>query len=66
MHFSASESLRDTGQDGRQYHVGVLSYFKRGLVILFAWMRWGDFFFTLMESVVPSILPTTLKAQSIA
>jgi len=30
--------------------------------MLFAWLLWGDFCFTLMESVVPSILPLKLKA----
>ncbi len=32
-----------------------------GLFILFAWLLWGDFCFTMMEAVVPSILPLKLK-----
>lgn len=29
--------------------------------MLFAWLLWGDFCFTMMEAVVPSILPLKLK-----
>ena len=32
-----------------------------GLFVLFAWLLWGDFCFTMMEAVVPSILPLKLK-----
>ncbi|MEI6339222.1 MAG: MFS transporter [Verrucomicrobiota bacterium] len=46
----------------KQYHVGSLSYTRRGLLVLFGWLLWGDFCFTLMEAVVPSILPLKLKA----
>lgn len=44
------------------YHCGTLTYTKAGLVVLFAWLLWGDFCFTLMETVVPSVLPLKLKA----
>ncbi|MFA5863930.1 MAG: hypothetical protein WC975_04500 [Phycisphaerae bacterium] len=44
------------------YHVGTLNYTMKGLIVLFAWMLWGDFCFSLMETVVPSILPIKLKA----
>lgn len=44
------------------YHCGSLTYTKAGLVALFGWLLWGDFCFTLMESVVPSILPLRLKS----
>jgi MFS family permease len=43
------------------YHCGTLTYTKVGLVVLFAWLLWGDFCFTLMETVVPSVLPLKLK-----
>jgi len=39
------------------HHVGPLSYYMKGLIVLFAWMLWG-FCYTLMETVVPSILPS--------
>lgn len=32
-----------------------------GLLAIFGWLLWGDFCFTLMESVVPSVLPLKLK-----
>ena len=46
----------------KTYHCGTLTYTKFGLFALFAWLLWGDFCFTLMETVVPSIMPLTLKA----
>ncbi|MCE9613890.1 MAG: hypothetical protein K8T26_06405 [Lentisphaerae bacterium] len=45
----------------RLYHCGTLSYTRAGLFALFAWLLWGNFCFQIMESVVPSILPLTLK-----
>ncbi len=43
------------------YHCGPLTYTFRGLVILFAWLLWGDFCFMLMETVAPSVLPVKFK-----
>ena len=48
--------------DGKPYHCGTLSYTKAGLFVLFAWLLWGDFCFTMMEAVVPSIMPLKMKA----
>jgi hypothetical protein len=45
-----------------RYCVGTLTYTKAGLVTLFIWLLWGDFCFTLMETVIPSILPLKLKS----
>ena len=45
----------------KTYHCGTLTYTKAGLFALFAWLLWGDFCFTMMEAVVPSILPLKLK-----
>jgi len=46
---------------GHTYRCGTLTYTKMGLFALFAWLLWGDFCFTMMEAVVPSILPLKLK-----
>lgn len=48
--------------DGRYFHCGTRTYTKVGLFVLFAWLLWGDFCFTMMEAVVPSILPLKFKA----
>ena len=40
--------------------VGTLTYTKAGLFALFFWLLWGDFCFTLMETVIPSITPLML------
>ncbi|MFA6104119.1 MAG: MFS transporter [Victivallaceae bacterium] len=45
----------------KTYHCGTLTYTKFGLFALFAWLLWGDFCFSLMEAVVPSIMPLKLK-----
>jgi MFS family permease len=45
-----------------RYRVGTLTYTKAGLITLFIWLMWGDFCFTLMETVIPSILPLKLKS----
>lgn len=53
------------GEEKRElYHCGTLTYTKIGLVSLFIWLLWGDFCYTLMETVVPSIIPLTLKGLS--
>ena len=46
--------------EGR-YSVGTLSYTKAGLITLFVWLLWGDFCFTLMESVMPVMMPLKMK-----
>src|SRR5689334_21296513 len=46
-----------------RYTVGTLSYTTAGLVALFVWLLWGDFCLTIMETIIPSILP--LKLQSL-
>ena len=49
-------------ENGRTYYtVGTLKYSLFGLVNLFIWMLWGDFCFTLMEMLIPSLLPLFLN-----
>lgn len=50
------------GNTGR-YTVGTLSYTKTGLITLFLYLLWGDFCFTLMEIVVPSVMPVKFNAM---
>lgn len=45
----------------KTYRCGTLTYTKFGLAALFSWLLWGDFCYTMMESVVPSIVPLKLK-----
>lgn len=40
---------------------GSLEYTKRGLLVMFMWLLWGDFCFTLMQSAEPSVMPFVLK-----
>ena len=46
-----------------RFKVGTLIYSKAGLITLFLFLLWGDFCFTLMETVVPSIMPLKLNAM---
>ena len=45
------------------YTVGTLRYSMFGLVNLFIWMLWGDFCFTLMEMLIPSLLPLFMSSH---
>jgi len=42
---------------------GTLQYTRASLFTLCAWLIWGDFCFSLMENVWPSILPLMLKRE---
>lgn len=44
------------------FRAGTLVYTRAGLAMTFVWLLWGDFCFTLMEQVIPSIMPLKLKA----
>jgi MFS family permease len=46
-----------------RYRCGTLTYTKAGLFTLFSWLLWGDFCFTLMEVIWPTILPLVIKGQ---
>jgi len=43
------------------YYVGTLVYSRAGLAWIFMWLLWGDFCFTMMELVVPQVVPLRLK-----
>jgi len=59
---SVSQNIVAILPGSKTYHCGTLTYTKIGLFMLFAWLLWGDFCYTMMESVVPSIVPLKLKA----
>ncbi len=55
-----NEKLGTPSQHPR-FSVGTLIYSRAGLAWLFTWLLWGDFCFTMMEAVVPSIVPLRLR-----
>jgi len=57
-----SETAHAASPDPR-YQCGRLIYTKAGLFTLFSWLLWGDFCFSLMETIWPNILPLMLKSQ---
>ena len=44
------------------YRVGTLSYTRSALIGVFFWMLWGDFCLTIMEAVIPRLVPLQLKS----
>lgn len=48
--------------DAERFKVGTLIYTKAGLFTAFLFLLWGDFCFTLMETVVPTIMPLKFNA----
>ena len=45
-----------------RFKVGTLAYTKAGLITAFLFLLWGDFCFTLMETVVPTLMPLKFNA----
>ena len=48
-------------QTGRFYRVGTLTYTKGALLQVMFWMLWGDFFFQLLETITPALMPLQLR-----
>lgn len=44
-----------------KFRVGSLIYSRAGLFALFGWLLWGDFSFTLMETVWSSVMPLHMR-----
>ena len=44
------------------FKCGTLLYSKKGLMLIFAWLLWGDFCFTLMETIAGSVMPWKFKS----
>ena len=59
----ASQDPKTDRKAPARFEIGTLSYNKAGLITLFLFLLWGDFCFSLMELVVPTILP--LKVNSL-
>lgn len=55
---SAATPLQDSSAD---HVIRPIAYTTGALASLFAWLLWGDFTLTLMESAMPQLLPLTLN-----
>lgn len=51
----------DSNSPQKLWRVRSLVYTQAGLISVFFWMLWGDFVFSMMESVMPQLLPLTLR-----
>lgn len=56
-----SDTVAETPGRGKIWRVGTLSYTAAGLVVLFFWLLWGDFTWSLKERSVPSVLQLLLQ-----
>lgn len=50
----------------RIWKVGTLRYTFRGLTVLFIWLLWGDFCFSLFESIFGRFMPLYLKELKVS
>lgn len=50
------------GADGKTiYSAGSLRYTAAGIVMLFVWLAWGEFFWMVLDQNLPAILPLKLS-----
>ncbi len=54
-------TVPDTPSAPHTYTCGSLTYTRKTLAAMFGWLLWGDFCFSMMEIVLPNILPLKLK-----
>src|SRR5688500_15202989 len=45
----------------KTYRAGTLRYTFGGVAVLFGWLLWGDFCFTIFESIFGKFLPLYMK-----
>jgi len=45
----------------KTWRIGTLVYTRRTLLLLFAWLLAGDFCFTVMEQIIPCLVPLAVK-----
>jgi maltose/moltooligosaccharide transporter len=44
-----------------EFQIGTLRYTGFGLIMVFVWLLWGDFCFTLLDQNIPNLLPIKLN-----
>ena len=54
-------AVGEEAKGGKTYRVGNLVYTKKGLILLFFWLLWFDFCFSIMETVLGPIIQFRLK-----
>lgn len=67
MTLDTNPALDKAVEADTRYRAGTLQFTKASLAMLFVWLMWGDFCFTLLETVEPTIMPfmmDKLKASS--
>lgn len=58
---SPSSTAVKPGKDGKLWTVGTLTYSTGGLLVLFAWLLWGDFAWSMRDRSIPAIMQLLFK-----
>ena len=59
--------ISPTGEAPRgQWHIGTLTYTTAGLVVLFCWLLWGDFAWSMKDRSVGSVVQLLLLKYGIS
>jgi hypothetical protein len=58
---TGAPETRDPVTGRRIWTVGTLKYTTFGLMMVFIWLLWGDFVWSLLDGHLPDILPLKLK-----
>ena len=56
-----STSISSYNLEKKTWSIGTLRYTKWGLFLLFAWLLWGDFAWSIRERSAPQLMQVLLK-----
>lgn len=65
MNHTASTSTVETTPSEKKWSVGSLTYSRKGLFVLFAWMLWGDFAWSMRDRAIPPIMQILFKKYEV-
>jgi len=58
---AAADKASTVSPQGKTWKVGALTYTTAGLAVLFCWLLWGDFAFSMRDRSVPNIMQLLFK-----
>ncbi len=58
---SAAEPVERDERGRKIFRTGTLKYTSAGILMLFFWLIWGEFFWMVLDHNLPSIMPLKLK-----
>ena len=63
---SAENTTDNNENTPKTWKVGTLTYTTGGLVVLFLWLLWGDFAWSMKDRVIPPVVQLVLKKFAIS